>query len=51
MPGSGVNDNAGRFIKDNDPGVLKHDGKRNFLGNKCRSGWLGNPEGNPITGL
>ena len=51
MTGSGVNNNAGRFIKNNDPRVLKHDGERDFLGDKRWSGWLGNHEGNPIPGL
>ena len=46
-----MDDNAGRFVKDNDPSVLKHNGERDFLGNKCRSGRLGHNEGNVIPGL
>jgi len=44
MPGRRMNDNTGGFVEDDDPGVLKNNRKRNFLGNKLQRGWLGNHE-------
>ena len=48
MSGSGMNDNAGRLVEDNDMGIFKHHRERDFFRNKFRSGCFGYIDGNAI---
>jgi hypothetical protein len=44
-----MDDNTGRLIKDDDPGIFKKDGKGDFFGNQFSSRGLGNNEKNLVS--